>query len=57
MGNHRFGRDAAASGAGAVRSWRAPMALFACALVLALVACLIPATKAAAYFIFGTVDV
>ena len=57
MGNHRFGRDAAASGAGAVRSWRAPMALFACALALALVACLIPATKAAAYFSFGTVDV
>lgn len=57
MGNHRFGRDTAASGAGAVRSWRASMALFACALALALVACLIPATKAAAYFSFGTVGV
>lgn len=57
MGNHRFGREAAAFGAGAVHSWRAPMALFACALALALVACLIPTTKAAAYFSFGTVSV
>lgn len=53
----RFNERAVASGSMAKRSWRAPVALLACALALALAACLVPTTKAAAYFSFGTVGV
>lgn len=57
MGNHRLKGKATLSTAATTRSWRASAALLACALVLALVACLVPTMKAAAYFSFGTVSV
>ncbi len=39
------------------RAWTAPAAMLAAALALALAACLVPTTKAAAYYNFGTVGV